>query len=152
MKNIILDKLSPAKKEGKVKMEQKPSNFTEKRRDPRIKTENTVEYLLLNEQREKIDNGEGRTRDLSKSGALLQTQKPLRGPYIILMTLDLEGRKVQVEGRVANTRHSQEEGSYLTGVEFTGSEDEQRNAIIAFVKAYYRYKHAGQNKTDPNQS
>jgi|SRR6056297_2583360 len=121
-------------------------NFTEKRKHSRINTSNIVEYALFNEQRKKIDQGIGRTLNLSQSGALLETEKPLEGSFILLMTLDLEGKKVQVKGRVVNPRKSDKPGYYLTGVEFTGSKDEQINAIVAFVKAYHRRKHAQQQK------
>jgi c-di-GMP-binding flagellar brake protein YcgR len=121
-------------------------SFTEKRRHSRVNTSNMVEYALFNGQRKKIDQGIGRTLNLSQSGALLETERPLEGSYILLMTLDLEGKKVQVKGRVANTRQSEKPGYYLTGVEFIGSKDEQINAIVAFVKAYNRRKHAEQQK------
>ncbi len=85
--------------------------------------------------------------NLSQSGALLETKKPLKGSFILLMTIDLEGKKVQVRGRVANTRKSDKSECYLTGVEFIGSKDEQRNAIVAFVKAYHRRKHAEQKQS-----
>lgn len=127
-------------------IEQKSSDFTEKRKHTRINTSNIVEYALFNEQRKKIDQGIGRTLNLSQSGALLETEKPLEGSFILLMTLDLEGKKVQVKGRVANTRESDKPGYYLTGVQFLGSKDEQINAIMAFVKAYHRRKHAERQK------
>jgi len=120
--------------------------FTEKRRHSRINTSNMVEYALFNEQRKKIDQGIGRTLNLSQSGALLETEKPLEGSFILLMTLDLEGKKMQVKGRVANTRKSNKPGYYLTGVEFIGSKEEQINAIVAFVKAYHWRKHAEQKR------
>ena len=126
--------------------EQKSFDSTEKRKHSRINTSNIVEYALFDEKRKKIDQGKGRTVNLSQSGALLETKKPLEGSFILLMTLDLEGKKVQVKGRVANTRKSDRPGFFLTGVEFIGSKDEQINAIVAFVKAYHRLKYAESQK------
>ena len=125
----------------------KPSSFTEKRKHPRIETANDIYYILLDNKGEKIEEGRGKTRDLSQSGVLLETQKPLNGPSIILMTLDLEGNEVQVKGRVAHTRESESPaGYYLTGIRFEGSRKEHINAIVAFVKNYYRKKHEEQNQ------
>ncbi len=125
--------------------EQAQEKFTEKRKHPRIATSNLVEYILYDEEQRKIDEGKGRTIDLSQSGALLETRKPLEGSFIILITLDLEGNKVHVRGRVANTRESEKKNFFLTGVEFTGSKQEQLNAVIAFVKAYSRRKQFEKN-------
>jgi c-di-GMP-binding flagellar brake protein YcgR len=123
----------------------------EKRRHPRIQTSNVLEYVLLDENLQPLDQGIGRTLDLSRSGALLETQKPLQGAYIILITVDLEGKKQQVRGRVANTRKPDRSGFYLTGVEFIGEEDEQRNAIVNFVKAYHRRKYARRKPDGKNK-
>lgn len=123
-----------------------PITATEKRKHPRIDASNDVDYILLNEQRERADEGKGRTINLSQSGALLETQKPLNGPFIILMTMDLDGNQVQVKGRVANTRQSEKPGLYLTGIRFTGSKKEHLNAIVAFVRTYNRRKYAKQGE------
>lgn len=126
----------------------KPCSFSEKRKHPRIETANDIYYILLDNNVEKTEKGRGRTRDLSQSGVLLETQKPLNGPFIILMTLDLEGNEVQVKGRVVHNRESEKPGYYLTGIRFEGSKKEHINAIVAFVKNYYRKKHEKQNQNN----
>jgi hypothetical protein len=125
-------------------MEQTPSNFTERRKYPRISTKNLIDYILFNEHRKKVDQGKGLVLDLSQSGALMETQRPLYGSFLLLITIDLDGEKIKVKGRVANVRTSNNAGFYLTGVEFIGPQDEQLNVIVAFVKAYHRRKHFNQ--------
>ena len=113
----------------------------DQRRCPRIESENRVGYVLYNEMRNKVDQGSGKTVNLSQTGILLQTQKPLNGAYIVLVTIDLEGNPVRVKGKVINTRYMESSGCYLTGVDFIGPKEEQLGAIVAFVKAYQRRKH-----------
>ena len=129
-------------KDKKVSTGEQRPDFTEKRKHPRINTENLLKYILYDEKGNKIEEGKGRTLNLSQGGALLETPKPLRGSIVILVTIDLDGKKIQVEARVANTRKSNKDGYYLTGVEFIGPREEQLNAIVAFVKAYTRHKHS----------
>jgi len=129
--------------------EQNQSDHIEKRRHSRVNALNMVGYVLFDDKREKIDKGKGRTLNLSQSGALLETSKPLQGSFIILMTIDLNGKIIKVRGRVANSRQSKKTGCYLTGVEFIGSRDEQLDAIISFVKAYHRRKYACQTNKAP---
>jgi hypothetical protein len=65
----------------------------------------------------------------------------LKGSYIILVTINLDGRKVKVRGRVVTSRYVEASCCYLTGIEFIGPKDEQLEAIIVFVKAYQHRKH-----------
>ena len=117
------------------------TGFKEQRRYPRIDTENAVGYVLYNDKKKKVDQGSGRTRNLSQTGVLLETEHILKGSYIILVTINFDGEKVKVKGRVVTIRYDEFSGCYLTGIEFIGPKDEQHEAIIAFVKAYQRRKH-----------
>ncbi|MBS3809994.1 MAG: PilZ domain-containing protein [Desulfobacterales bacterium] len=135
-----------------MSLAQNPSAPPERRKHPRIDTSNDVEYILLDQNRERVDKGEGQALNLSQSGAMLETKKPLNGAFIILITIDLEGKQVQVKGKVAYTRESDRPGFHVTGIRFTGSRKEHVNAIVAFVKTYYRRKYSRQNGDDPQQA
>lgn len=135
------------------RMEQKngdgnPSGTVERRRHPRISAATSVSYLLFDREKKKIDQGKGRTLNLSQGGALLETPRPLTGSYILLITIDLEGQKVQLKGRVANTRSASVKGRYLTGIEFIGPPEKQRDALVAFIKTLHRRRHADASKTE----
>jgi hypothetical protein len=122
------------------------TKLSEKRIHPRIETENIVNYFLFNDKGKKIDKGKGYTKNLSLSGVLLQTDKPLEGVYIILMTIDLLGNKVKVKGEIAHTRRNSSSNRYLSGIKFLGAQDQHRDAIIAFVKIYQHRKHQTEKK------
>lgn len=122
-------------------MQQFTLTRSEKRRFPRIATSAVVDYALFDAHRKKIDRGKGRALNLSQKGALLETQNQLHGEFIILLAHDLEGEKIMVKGQVANTRRSDITGLYLTGVEFIGSHDAQRKAVVALVKVYNHQKY-----------
>lgn len=128
--------------------EKETSTPVERRKHPRVRTYNEVDYVLLDQTRQRIEEGRGSTLNLSQGGALLKTPNPLKGSFIILMTFSLDGEQVRVRGRVAYTRQSDQPGYYLTGVRFTGSKKEHVNAIVAFVKAYYHRKHSEENKEE----
>jgi c-di-GMP-binding flagellar brake protein YcgR len=115
------------------------TRITERRKYPRISTENRVAYILFNAAREKIDRGIGYALNLSQTGVLLKTEKILEGSFIVLVSLDLEGQIIKVKGKV--TRYFRDSDCFFTGVEFIGSKDEQLEAIKAFVKNYLHKKH-----------
>ncbi len=114
----------------------------EKRRRPRINTVNVVSYILFDENRKKMDHGKGRILELSQNGALLETNKPLNGSLVLLKALNQDEEGIKIKARIANRRQSETRGLHLTGVEFTGPEDEQRNAVVALVKIYNYWKYA----------
>ncbi len=119
---------------------QNASNFDEKRRYNRINALNGVSFFLFDADRKKIAQGNGRTLNLSQKGLLLETRKPLNGAYVVLVAKDLNDQPIQVKGRVVDTRKSEKAGFFLTGVEFLGSREKQKNAIIAFVKTHNHRK------------
>jgi hypothetical protein len=57
------------------------------------------------------------------------------------MTIDLDGTKLKVSGKIINSRACKQTESYLTGIEFVGPRDKRIKAVVAFVKAYQRKKH-----------
>lgn len=120
----------------------------EKRRTPRIDAMNMVEYALYDEKKNKIGHGKACTVNLSQTGTLVQTKDKIDGAFIILMTIDLNGNKIKVSGKVVTSRICRETGSYLTGVEFIGPKDKQLKAVIAFVKAYQRKKYSDEISFD----
>ena len=120
----------------------------EKRQHPRIGTSNLVSYALYNESGTKVHTGKGRTMNLSQSGVMLETKIPLEGSFIILMTIDLEGKKLKIKGKVAHTQSDTVSGYYLSGIEFIESEDKQREVIVAFVKVYHHRKHLAEKKRE----
>ena len=123
-------------------MEKMANKLEDKRRHPRINISNVVSYNLFDENKKKIDSGKGRIRNLSQNGALMETSKPLSGSFIVLASINLNGNIIKVKGSIANTRKTDREGQYMAGIEFIGPKDEQRNAVIAFIKIHNYLKYA----------
>ncbi|MBS3754107.1 MAG: response regulator [Desulfobacterales bacterium] len=111
-------------------------SLREKRRYIRINTSNFIEYILYDEKQNKLERGEGRTLNLSQGGALLETQKPLLGSFVVIFASVSKKNNLQVKGRIVHTRKPDNSSFFLTGIEFVDTRDEQINDLIAFVKAY----------------
>lgn len=131
----------PTKQESQDKLYmQTVEKSKDNRKNPRIKTANLVDYTLFDQDGKPLGQGKGRTINLSLNGILLKTTSPLQGVYVLLMTIDLNGNDVKVEGRLV---YSTEDGTghYLSGIEFKGPMDRQVDAIVAFVKTYQQTRH-----------
>lgn len=67
---------------------------------------------------------------------MLKTEDPISGVFVLLVTIDLEGKKIKLKARLRYTRRDESSNNFLTGIEFIGPKEEQIRAIVAFVKAY----------------
>lgn len=81
----------------------------------------------------------GATRNISQSGALLETSRPIKAKYIMLITIDLENNLMETKAEVVHTRQD-DSGKYLTGIQFTGSAEDIKKMIKNFIIDYHRRK------------
>ena len=65
-----------------------------KRKNPRVKTSNGVSYVCIDENGNEIEQGMGKTIDISLGGILLKTSVPIESKYILLATIDLKGNVI----------------------------------------------------------
>lgn len=124
---------------------QNQSGTIDQRRKPRIETANLVDYTIFDHEGKATAKGKGLTINLSQTGVLLKTQKPLVGVFVMIMTIALDGRAVKVEGRLVYSAIQETTGYYLSGIEFIGPKEDQLSAIVAFVKAYNHRKYKGKD-------
>jgi hypothetical protein len=123
---------------------QKHSGTMERRRNPRINIFTPVYYLVLNSEGKGTNHGEGQILNLSQNGARLETLEPLNGVFVELMTINIDGNKVEVKGRLIYSNMQKATGYYVSGIDFTGHKDQQVTAIVAFVKTYFRRESKGE--------
>jgi hypothetical protein len=123
---------------------QKHSDTMERRRNPRINIFATVYYLVLNSEGKGTNHGEGQILNLSQNGARLETLEPLNGVFVELMTINIDGKKEEVRGRLIYSNMQKATGYYVSGIDFTGDKDQQVAAIVAFVKSHYQKESKGE--------
>ncbi len=123
-------------------MDNHKKGIREKRQSPRISTTYTTDYALFDEKGSKTGRGKGQMVNLSQGGALLRTPEALRGTFIVLVSIDLKGQKIKVQGRIVRTVTGSNTDGFLIGIEFIAATEKQREAILAFVKSYHQRKKA----------
>lgn len=112
---------------------------SDKRRHPRVETFNPISYVCLDDDGTPVDEGMGATRNISQSGALLETSRPIKAKYIMLITIDLDNNIMETKAEVVHTRQD-DSGQYLTGIQFTGSAEDIKKMIKNFIIDYHRRK------------
>ena len=95
----------------------------ERRKHPRFESFNLLSYVCLDENNHALDQGMGRTLNVSEGGILLETPNPI---------------DPNIKGKVAHSKTG-EDGKVRTGIQFIEMNEATfgtlKRYIIAFVKA-----------------
>lgn len=106
----------------------------ERRKNPRKKSLNLVDYVLLDEEGRAVSRGMGRTRNVGEAGLLLETRTSLEEGQRIIITVGLEDDMVELKGRVIYTTPSEDEG-YRAGIEFLEIDQAAGEVLKSYIVA-----------------
>lgn len=115
----------------------------EKRKYPRVPVSNIVSYVCIDKDGNELDQGMGKTVNISQGGVLLETTRPIESDFILLMTIDLDNKVIQTKGDVVHTR-SVDSGKYFTGVRFDGEREKVIQVVKSFIIDYHKQKNQAQ--------
>ena len=87
-----------------------------KRKHERIESLN-LSYICLDEDKNIVKQGMGRTLNISESGILLETHFPIESNHTLQLTISLEEELLDIKGQPAHIR-SIEGGKYQVGIKF----------------------------------
>jgi c-di-GMP-binding flagellar brake protein YcgR len=103
-----------------------------KRRGPRVKSPNLLVYLCMDEEKNKIIQGMGRTLNVSEGGILLETHVPIDPRHTLLLTIAMEEDLMHFKGRIAHSRE-REDGKFESGVEFLEMDKQKRRFLSQYM-------------------
>ncbi len=103
-----------------------------KRRGPRVKSPNLLVYLCIDEEKNKIIQGMGRTLNVSEGGILLETHVPIDPRHTLLLTIAMEEDLMHFKGRIAHTKE-REDGKFECGVEFLEMDKQKRRFLSQYM-------------------
>jgi hypothetical protein len=106
-------------------------NSENKRKHERIRSLN-LSYICLDEEKNIVKQGMGRTLNLSESGLLLETHFPIESKHIVLMTISLEEDLLDISGKPIHIRLN-EDGKYEIGIEFFELDRETNLILKKFI-------------------
>ena len=104
----------------------------EKRKDPRVNSQNLVFYICLDEGDRQVKQGMGRTLNVSEGGILLETHESIEQPGCVILTLGLEEYMMAIKGRMifSNRRG---DGRFETGIQFMEMDDQRRRSLRQYI-------------------
>ena len=112
---------------------------TEKRMHERISTLNLLYFVCLDEDGNHLDQGMGKTLDISQGGILIETHIAIEAKYILLLALSFEEDLIDIKGEVAYSRKA-DSGMYESGIKFLEINEDISRIIDGLIKSFDREK------------
>ncbi len=113
----------------------------EKRKHVRFDTVNPSEVRIYNDN-VLINEGNGKTLNISRGGALLETPFPMEKGQKLALVISLEKEFVYISGNVVHTR-SESADCHKTGVEFKSIDDRGLAVLDKYIKLFLAQKSNG---------
>ncbi|MDM8538036.1 PilZ domain-containing protein [Desulfobacterales bacterium HSG17] len=98
-----------------------------------------LSYICIDEEGKTLNEGIGRTLNVSEGGILLETNFNILPEHNLLITIAVEDNLVDVKGKVIRCWKN-EEDNYHTGVEFIDIDESALNIIIKFINLFKENK------------
>jgi c-di-GMP-binding flagellar brake protein YcgR len=117
----------------------------DKRKDPRVKSPNLLAYLCMDEEKNKIIQGMGRTLNVSEGGILLETHVPIDQRHTVLLTIAMEDDLMHFKGKIAHSKE-REDGRFESGVEFLEMDEQKLRFLRQYIIIF-----RGQEKRLPDE-
>ncbi len=110
-------------------------NANDKRKHTRIKSTNLLNFVCTGGDGEPCQQGMGRTLNVSESGILLETYKPLDAQTRVSITIGIEEALVDIEGVVVFQKESAKD-TYEAGIQFLKINEKERTILLQFIEAF----------------
>lgn len=103
----------------------------DKRKHERIESLN-LSYICLDEDKNIVKQGMGRTLNLSESGILLETHFPIKSSHTLQLTISLEEDLLDITAKPVHI-HSIGDGKYQIGIQFLDLDQESARMLKKFI-------------------
>jgi len=105
-----------------------PPPVANRRKTPRVKTQNLISYFTYNENGILISHGLGIALDISKGGILLETPYSMEPGSLVLNATDRNKNPIEVKGNLISSKATSE---------FIGIDERVKNFIANLIKEYH---------------
>ncbi|MBA4367040.1 MAG: hypothetical protein C0403_05305 [Desulfobacterium sp.] len=111
------------------------TKIKQKRKHDRIDSLNLLNYVCLDENNNEVNQGMGRTLNVSQGGILLETHVPLDKKHIISLSIGLEDEMVDIQGTIIYHREG-EKGKSEAGIEFQDINETSFQILNRYIIAF----------------
>jgi c-di-GMP-binding flagellar brake protein YcgR len=109
----------------------------ERRRYPRIESLNLIAYACMDESGKVINQGMGRTLNVSETGLLLETYYPLECEDVMLLGVGIKDELIDIRGQVIHNAMNND-GKHVSGIEFIKIDKRSSEILKQYIEAFNR--------------
>jgi len=113
----------------------------DQRRSERKDTLNFLDIEHVAQQGEILNQGMGRTLDVSEIGLKLETHLPLKPNELLKVSIGLDDDVVDLTGRIVHVTEASDE-IFHAGVEFVNLDSEGERVLKRYLKAFNAARHS----------
>ena len=106
-------------------------NSENQRKHERIQSLN-LSYLCLDDDKNIVKQGMGRSLNISESGMLLETHFPIESNHTIQLTISLEEDLLDIKGKLVHVK-SIEGGKYQIGIQFADLDEAATKMLRDYI-------------------
>ena len=106
---------------------------------PRVKTNNKVSYVIVDDRGNEIEGGLGKIMDVSLGGILIETIRPIGLHNIELMTSGIDHEILNMKGNVVYC-NPEGSGTFRTGIKFLEAKEDIRLFVTNLLKINSKQK------------
>ena len=123
------------------------TKIDQKRKHDRIGSLHLLNYVCLDENNEEVNQGMGRTLNVSQGGILLETHVVLDKNHVISLSIGLEEDLVDIHGTVIYGREG-EKGKIESGIEFQNIDEASLQVLDRYIIAFRKMQKEEEEDND----
>jgi len=109
----------------------------ERRRYPRVETNNLISYSCVDENGNELAHSMARVLDTNPLGAKIETYQEILSENIHLTAVDVDDNLISIVGKIAYT-HRSNDGKYEFGISFMGTSPENTDFALKLIAVCHK--------------
>jgi c-di-GMP-binding flagellar brake protein YcgR len=109
--------------------------FIERRKHPRVETDNRVTFVCMDNLGNTIKEGVGRAVNISQGGILIESNQSFEWQEVLLLGIDIENNLNRIRGKVVYC-NSVNSKLFRTGIQFLEVNEKILSFVINLLKTH----------------
>lgn len=109
--------------------------ITERRKHPRVKTNNLISYVCIDDSGSQTKEGRGKAINICRGGIQIETDNPIETEDILLMAIDIEDELTKIKGNAIYCVPD-DFGKFRTGIQFLETSEKIVSFVMNLLKTY----------------
>ena len=111
----------------------------DRRKDLRVNTINLISHVTIDESGRWIFQGMSRALNISRTGILLESSRPIKSGRLSMMTVDMSNNLMEIKGELIYCFKS-DTAIYHCGIKFIDTDEKASKFFTQMIKVYNHRK------------